>query len=147
MRRLLHLCPTQAGICLVTWLMAAVAAAERPRLDLTGAWDFYADVGEAALENVTNQPGQILVPGAWQAQGYGPPGGSIPSSVVGSDITPAAYLRHNLTARCLYVREVEVPRGVAGAARVPVRPARLSLRRRDGEWQAHRRLRGFQQPV
>ena len=83
--------------------------APRPRLELTGAWDFYAEVGEATLEGVTNPPGRIIVPGSWQAQGYGQPGGSIPSSVVGADVTPAEYLRHNLTARCLYVREIEVP--------------------------------------
>jgi hypothetical protein len=74
----------------------------RPRLDLNGTWDFYPDVGDATLDTATVAPGKILVPGAWQAQGYGPPGGSIPSSVVGSDITPAEYLRHNLTARCLF---------------------------------------------
>ena len=87
----------------------SLQGATRPRLDLNGQWDFFPDVGEATLETATAKPGKIMVPGAWQAQGYGPPGGSIPSSVVGSDITPAAYLRHNLTARCLYVREVEVP--------------------------------------
>jgi hypothetical protein len=87
----------------------SLLGATRPRLDLNGEWGFYPDVGEATLETATAKPGKIMVPGAWQAQGYGPPGGSIPSSVVGSDITPAGYLRHNLTARCLYVREVEVP--------------------------------------
>lgn len=81
----------------------------RQQILLTGPWDFYPDVGEATLENVTGKPGKISVPGAWQTQGYGPPGGSIPSSVVGSDITPSVYLRHNLTARCLYVREIQVP--------------------------------------
>jgi hypothetical protein len=87
----------------------SLQGATRPRLDLNGQWDFYADVGEATLDTATANPGKISVPGAWQAQGYGQPGGSIPSSVVGSDITPAEYLRHNLTARCLYVREVGVP--------------------------------------
>lgn len=81
----------------------------RSRVDLTGVWDFYPDVGDASLAKLTVRPGKISVPGAWQTQGYGQPGGSIPSSVVGSDITPSAYLRHNLTARCLYVREVDVP--------------------------------------
>ena len=88
-----------------------VAAFPRPvlRLDLTGVWDFYPGAGDAALEGLTMRPAKIVVPGAWQAQGYGQPGGSIPSSVVGSDITPSAYLRHNLTARCLYAREIEAP--------------------------------------
>lgn len=85
------------------------AAGERPRCDLNGSWDFYADVGDADLAQVTSPPGKIDVPGAWQTQGYGPAGGSIPSSVVGSDISSAEYLRHNLTARCLYVRDVEIP--------------------------------------
>ena len=64
---------------------------------------------DAGLEGLKGKPGKITVPGAWQAQGYGQPGGSIPSSVVGADVTPSEYLRHNLTARCLYAREIEVP--------------------------------------
>lgn len=87
----------------------SLQGATRPRLDLNGPWDFYPDIGEATLETAAIKPAKIMVPGAWQAQGFGQPGGGIPSSVVGSDITPAAYLRHNLTARCLYVREIEVP--------------------------------------
>ena len=89
--------------------VVSLQGATRSRLDLNGQWDFFPDVGEATLEPATAKPGKIMVPGAWQAQRYGQPGGSIPSSVIGSDITPAEYLRHNLTARCLYVREVEVP--------------------------------------
>jgi beta-galactosidase/beta-glucuronidase len=96
------------GGWIVLFIACEALCADRPRIDLNGAWDFYPDVGEAAFENVTTKPGKIAVPGAWQAQGYGQPGGSIPSSVVGSDITPAAYLRHNLTARCLYARAVVV---------------------------------------
>jgi beta-glucuronidase len=95
------------------WLALQVAcnslAAARPQLDLTGVWDFYPGAGDAPLEGLAMKPGKIVVPGAWQAQGYGQPGGSIPSSVVGSDITPSEYLRHNLTARCLYARQIEVP--------------------------------------
>jgi hypothetical protein len=86
-----------------------VFGAERGRIDLTGTWDFYPDVGDAALPSISATPRSIQVPGAWQAQGYGEPGGTIPSSVVGSDISRADYLRHNLLARCLYVREVEIP--------------------------------------
>ncbi len=55
-------------------LAAPERTAGRPRLDLTGAWSFYPDVGEASLEGVTNPPGRIVVPGAWQAQGYGKSG-------------------------------------------------------------------------
>lgn len=98
-----------------TALCSSVSA--RSRLDLTGTWDFYPDVEEASLSTVTVRPGKITVPGAWQTQGYGEPGGSIPSSVVGSDITPSAYLRHNLTARCLYVRDVDVPAAWRARAR------------------------------
>ncbi|GEM_PF-1917722 len=94
---------------MITQLALCASVSARSRLDLTGTWDFYPDVAEASLSTVTVPPGKITVPGAWQTQGYGQPGGSIPSSVVGSDITPSAYLRHNLTARCLYVREVDVP--------------------------------------
>lgn len=95
-----------AVVCLT--LILSVAA-DRPRIDLAGTWDFYPDVGDAALAGLTAPPQKITVPGAWQTQGYGPPGGVIPSSVIGSDLSPADYLRHNLTARCLYVRELEVP--------------------------------------
>jgi hypothetical protein len=91
------------------YCVLSLHGATRPRLDLNGEWDFYPDVGEATLEAATVKPGKIQVPGAWQAQGYGQAGGSIPSSVVGSDLTPAAYLRHNLTARCLYLRGFDVP--------------------------------------
>ncbi len=108
-------------------------AASRPRLDLTGQWDFYPDVGDAALDAVTADAGKILVPGAWQAQGYGEPGGSIPSSVVGSDITPANYLRHNLTARCLYVRDMSVPAAWQGQ-RVFLCVRRVYLEARPVDW-------------
>jgi len=47
--------------------------AGRPSLDLTGQWDFYADVGDAALESVTNKPGKIIVPGAWQRRATASP--------------------------------------------------------------------------
>jgi len=98
-----------AGAWLALHLACGSLPAARPQLDLTGAWDFYPGAGDAPLEGLAVKPGKIVVPGAWQAQGYGQPGGSIPSSVVGSDITPSEYLRHNLTARCLYAREIEVP--------------------------------------
>ncbi len=86
-----------------------VFAADRPRIDLAGTWDFYQNVGNAAAGEVTKPPGKIVVPGAWQAQGYGEPGGTIPSANIGPGTSPADYLRHNLMARCLYAREVEVP--------------------------------------
>ncbi len=105
---------------LAPWLsllycILSLQGATRSRLDLNGQWDFYPDVGEATLEAVTVKPGRIQVPGAWQAQGYGQPGGSIPSSVVGSDLTPAEYLRHNLTARCLYLRGFDAPSAWRGS--------------------------------
>lgn len=114
----------QLGLSLA-WVVCApdcIGAAEgtartsleiRERVALNGPWDFFPDVGEATWETVRRdgviKRGKIEVPGAWQAQGYGSPGGVIPSSVIGPDLTPAAYLRHNLTARCLYVRQVDVP--------------------------------------
>ena len=97
------------SIFLLAPLLASAAPAPRERVALSGEWNFIPDVGEATLAEVKMPPAKITVPGAWQAQGFGTPGGSIPSSVVGSDITPAAYLRHNLTARCLYARSVAVP--------------------------------------
>jgi len=97
------------GAWLALQLACGSLSAARPELSLTGVWDFYPGVDEAGLEGLTAKPGKITVPGAWQAQGYGQPGGSIPSSVVGADVTPSEYLRHNLTARCLYAREIEVP--------------------------------------
>jgi hypothetical protein len=90
-----------AGAWLALQLACGSLSAARPELSLTGVWDFYPGVGDAGLEGLTEKPGKITVPGAWQAQGYGQPGGSIPSSVVGADVTPSEYLRHNLTARCL----------------------------------------------
>ena len=103
-----------AGAWLALQLACGSLGAARPELSLTGVWDFYPGVGDAGLEGVKGKAGKITVPGAWQAQGYGEPGGSIPSSVVGADVTPAEYLRHNLTARCLYAREIEVPPGWGG---------------------------------
>jgi len=69
-------------------------------------------VGDAALADVIRsglRPGKIIVPGAWQTQGYGKPGGTIPAGLALASNSPADYLRHNLTARCLYVRRFEVP--------------------------------------
>lgn len=97
------------SIFLLAPLLASAAPAPRERVALSGEWNFFPDVGEATLAEVKMPPAKITVPGAWQAEGFGTPGGSIPSSVVGSEITPAAYLRHNLTARCLYARSVAVP--------------------------------------
>lgn len=101
-------CITWAVLCIAFWSAVGVGQ-ERPRCDLTGEWDFYPDVADADLAKITVAPSKIYVPGAWQTQGFGPAGGTIPSSVIGSDLSPAEYLRHNLTARCLYVRDVEVP--------------------------------------
>ncbi len=110
-----------ASVCLGLSLVAAIPAASaspspddgvtttRAKLDLTGEWDFYPDVGDAPLERVTVRPGRIVVPGAWQTQGFGTPGGTMPASLIGANTSPADHLRHNLTARCLYVRAIEIP--------------------------------------
>ncbi|HXJ76803.1 MAG TPA: glycoside hydrolase family 2 TIM barrel-domain containing protein, partial [Candidatus Dormibacteraeota bacterium] len=100
---------TLAFIGLALGLGCSRLSAARPQLDLTGTWDFYPDVGDAGLESMTVKPGTIRVPGAWQAQGYGKAGGTIPASLLEANTSPADHLRHNLTARCLYVRAVEVP--------------------------------------
>jgi hypothetical protein len=75
-------------------------------MDLTGTWQFYANVAEATLEQA---PSTIQVPGAWQTQGYGPPGGTMPAALLDTETSPADHLRHNLTARCLYMRDLDVP--------------------------------------
>lgn len=98
-----------AGICLAACLGLETLSAERPKVDLAGSWDFYPDVGDAPMAGVTAKPGRIVVPGAWQAQGYGTPGGTIPSANIGPGTSPAEYLRHNLMGRCLYARNVPVP--------------------------------------
>ena len=102
-------------IAFVAWPLAAAPASEpaavRPRLNLTGTWQFAADVGDARLGDVKKPLARIKVPGAWQAQGFGKPGGAIPMA---KDESPAAYLRNNLTARCLYVRNVVVPENWRG---------------------------------
>ncbi len=97
------------GFCIVLHLSGGNLLGARPQLDLTGTWDFYADVGDSALGSTAAKPGKILVPGAWQAQGYGAAGGTIPSANIGPGTSPAEYLRHNLMARCLYVRQVSIP--------------------------------------
>lgn len=98
-----------ARIPVLCCALATSAVAERARIDLTGAWDFYADIGEATFEQLTQAPTRIVVPGAWQTQGYGEPGGTIPAALLDTETSPADHLRHNLTARCLYVRHVEIP--------------------------------------
>ncbi|MHC1763777.1 MAG: DUF4082 domain-containing protein [Verrucomicrobiia bacterium] len=97
-------------LCLLATLVSLSAFAEkRPRLDLSGNWDFYADVADRTLDRASSPSGKITAPGAWQAQGYGQPGGTIPSANIGPGTSPAEYLRHNLMARCLYARDVTVP--------------------------------------
>ncbi len=130
-----------AGVCLALHLGGGALFAARLQLDLTGAWDFYPDVGGAALASAVVKPGRIIVPGAWQAQGYGQPGGTIPASLLNANTSPADHLRHNLTARCLYVRSVEVPvswkgRRVFLAVRRVYTCADVSVNgKRIGEWE------------
>lgn len=79
---------------------------ERPRIDLGGEWGFVADVGDRTIREAGKPLGRISVPGAWQAQGYGSPGGALD---MGSHQIDAAYLKHNLVARCLYARSLHIP--------------------------------------
>ena len=120
---------TLAFIGLALGLGCSRLSAARPQLDLTGTWDFYPDVGDAGLESMTVKPGTIRVPGAWQAQGYGKAGGTIPASLLEANTSPADHLRHNLTARCLYVRAVEVP---ANLGRKRNQTARIGMAGRRG---------------
>ena len=79
----------------------------RPRIDLTGEWGFAPDVGDKSAFELPEPTQKILVPGAWQAQGYGTPGGKLQ---MGQGVIEVPYLRHNLVARCLYTRDVVVPK-------------------------------------
>lgn len=78
----------------------------RPQLHLTGEWGFIPDVGDSSIRQIKKPMEKIKVPGAWQAQGYGAPGGKLH---VGADVIDAGFLLHNLTARCLYIRDVQIP--------------------------------------
>jgi len=98
-----------ACICLALHSGGSALWAARPQFDLTGTWEFYPNVGDLPLESVTAKPARIVVPGAWQTQGFGTPGGTMPAALLGTDPSPADHLRHNLTARCLYARHFEIP--------------------------------------
>ncbi len=98
-----------AGVCIAFNRSYGEMPTARQQINLTGTWDFFPDVGDSDLETGTVKAGKIVVPGAWQAQGYGPPAGTIPSANIGPGTSPAEYLRHNLMARCLYARQVDVP--------------------------------------
>ncbi len=83
----------------------------RPQIHLTGEWGFIPDVGDSDIRQIKKPMEKIRVPGAWQAQGFGMPGGKMR---MGPGVMDADYLRHNLTARCLYVRDVQVPQDWQG---------------------------------
>lgn len=74
-------------------------AVERSRVDLNGKWEFRLDP-ESRGESAGWSSGRerfddtILVPGAWQAQGYGKPSG---------------VLRHDYSGKAWYRRDVTVP--------------------------------------
>lgn len=74
-------------------------SAPRPSLDLNGSWQFRLDPGsqgEQARWHDGREPftSTIQVPGAWQAQGFGPPSG---------------ILRNHYVGKAWYRREVAVP--------------------------------------
>jgi hypothetical protein len=72
--------------CVPVLLIAlTAAAAERPRIDLNGAWEFRTEGGTAR---------SIQVPGAWQAQGVGEPSG---------------ILRNHYVGKAWYRRSVAIP--------------------------------------
>ncbi len=132
---------TLAWIGLALGLGCSSLSAARPQIELNGTWDFYPDVGDSDLESLTVKPGTVQVPGAWQAQGYGQSGGTIPASLLQANTSPADHLRHNLTARCLYVRAVEVPTAWKGqriflAVRRVYTSADVTVNgQRIGEWE------------
>lgn len=98
------------AVCLLSVLASRALGADpgssqaRPRLDLNGTWQFRLDPddkGETerwfAAEG--NYPDKILVPGNWQAQGFGPAQG---------------HLRNNYQGKAWYRRTVTVPGDWAG---------------------------------
>jgi beta-galactosidase len=75
------------------------SAAERPRLDLDGKWQFRTDPQSVGVREEWHSPGvpfpqQLQVPGAWQEQGIGEPDG---------------ILRHNYSGPAWYRRPVSIP--------------------------------------
>jgi len=76
----------------------------RPRLDLNGQWDFRMDPEGAGVTGGwfsadVPYPDRIVVPGNWQAQGFG---------------EPRRHLRHDYQGKAWYRRSVELPADWAG---------------------------------
>jgi beta-galactosidase len=87
-------------------LPLCVAAAEHPRdrLDMNGKWEFRLDPENTGLTEKwyashDTFPSSIVVPGAWQAQGFGEPSGN---------------LRHHYAGTAWYRRKISVPQSWRG---------------------------------
>ena len=92
------------GLPLLLSLAAAALAAERPTIALDGAWQFRLDPkeeGEREQWFAAQAPldTTIQVPGAWDAQGFGP---------------ETSKLRHNFVGKAWYRRQVTIPAGWKG---------------------------------
>ncbi len=79
-------------------------AGERPRLDLCGVWDFRMDPKDEGgagrwADAGAQYPDKIVVPGNWQAQGFGPARGR---------------LRNDYQGKAWYRRSVTIPADWAG---------------------------------
>ena len=78
--------------------------AGRPRLDMDGQWDFRMDPADEGVAGGWSGadvpfPDRIVVPGNWQAQGFG---------------EPRRQLRHDYQGRAWYRRSVQIPADWAG---------------------------------
>lgn len=91
--------PLVLMLCCVCFSTQQGRTQERAHIDLNGRWEFRLDPdsqGEAGgwASGDEQFPESILVPGAWQAQGFGKPSG---------------VLRHDYSGKAWYRRDVEVP--------------------------------------
>lgn len=98
-RRSLNAMRSAAATILMLCSLPALCAAERPRLDLNGTWEFRTDPQEQGETRGWHSAGvafprTIQVPGAWQAQGVG---------------EPTEMLRHDYAGAAWYRRTVTIP--------------------------------------
>ena len=92
------------AIALAFLCAALTGRGERTTVSLDGKWDFRLDPQDAGRSEqwFTKQvafTNSILVPGAWQAQGYGKDGDK---------------LRHNYEGKAWYKRQVRLPKAAPG---------------------------------
>ena len=87
-------------------LSLSLGGASRQSLSLDGEWDFALVEPSAAGAGFTNQSGTILVPGAWQSQGYGNSTSTMKRQVLTGEV---ARMTGTLGAVGIYTKTVAVP--------------------------------------